>query len=182
MESLGKPRLGALLLLLLLSWESAAFVLHEPLEEEVSQMPTWRGRACSTFTLRNIKLTVKANIANILARVSFPCDSSPSPGEGQEARWTIRWESQKLSPCPTGPHATPATHGGHQLPPAGRLCDLPELGAVCAAGGGCPGPGLSSGTGSGQHGSLRFGAASRAVRRLVPPPDASAPQSGPLLP
>lgn len=40
MESSGRSRLGALLLLLLLSWESAAFVFHEPLEEEMSQILT----------------------------------------------------------------------------------------------------------------------------------------------
>lgn len=81
-----------------------------------------------------------------------------------------------------GPHATPATHGRHQLLPAGVsvnflssvLSVLQEEGALDLD--------ISSGMVSGEHGLLRFGAASCAVRRLVPPCDASAPLSGSLLP
>lgn len=50
----------------------------------------------------------------------------------------------KARNCPhttTAPHATPATHGRHQLLTAGPFCELPRLGAFCPAEGGCPGPG-----------------------------------------
>lgn len=60
MKSLGRSRLGALLLLLLPSWESAVGVaFHELLEKEVSRGLTWCGRACSNFTLKEHEVNRK---------------------------------------------------------------------------------------------------------------------------
>jgi len=52
-NSSGRSGLGALLLLLRPSRESAVgFAFHELLEKEVSRGLAWRGRACSDFTLK----------------------------------------------------------------------------------------------------------------------------------
>lgn len=60
MESSRRSRLGALLLLLSPSRESAAgFAFHELLEKEVSRGLTWRGRVCSDFTLKEHEVNHK---------------------------------------------------------------------------------------------------------------------------
>lgn len=102
----------------------------------------------------NMKSTVKANIANVLACASSPCNSRPWSGEWQEARGTVPLGKPDPRRVPTPP-----------LPPwrapAGPLRQLPQEE-------GAPAPDAPTGTVSGEPrralGSQGLRAASHAPR------------------
>lgn len=92
----------------------------------------------------DMKLTVKANIANrcnLLPRASFPVTADCGR---RSSRRSGRLPTGKTRKCPhtsTGPHAASATDAGHQLLPAGPICELPQFSAGCPAEGRSPGSG-----------------------------------------